>query len=71
MGLFDLADRLNWQQAASLLGVARSTFFSLVRRGELRGYGLERCRFYLRSEIEAHLVRPAAAGKRRPGRREP
>ena len=55
MGLYDLADRLNWQQAAKLLNVSRATFFRLVRKGKLQAYGMERCRFYLKSELMAFL----------------
>ena len=51
MGLYDLADRLNWQQAARLLNVSKATFFRLVRKGEIRAYGVERCRFYLKSDV--------------------
>lgn len=57
MGLYDLADRLNWQQAAKLLNVSRATFFRLARKGEFNSYGMERCRFYLKSEILACLER--------------
>ena len=55
MGLYDLADRLNWQQAAKLLNVSRATFFRMARRKEFNSYGIERCRFYLKSEILACL----------------
>lgn len=55
MGLYDLADRLNWQQACVFLGIKRSAFFKLVKQGRLKGYGLQRNRFYLKSELQAYL----------------
>ena len=68
MGLFDLDDRLNWQQGARLLGASKSSFFRLVRDGAFSAYGLERCRFYLRSEIEAFLLRREMEGRPYRGR---
>ena len=55
MGLYDLADRLNWQQACTFLGVKRSAFFKIVQQGKVRAYGLSRNRFYLKSELQAYL----------------
>ncbi len=55
MGLYDLADRLNWQQACMFLGVSKSAFFRLVREGAFNAYGQQRNRFYLKSELQAHL----------------
>ncbi len=55
MGLYDLADRLNWQQAARILGVAKSTFFKLVKQGKFRAHGMKGCSFYLKSEILAFM----------------
>ncbi len=55
MGLYDLADRLNWQQAARLIGCSKTSFFRLVRRGKIRAYGMERCRFYLKSEVAEYM----------------
>lgn len=60
MGMFDLCDRLNWEQAARLLGVGRSTFFKLVQDGQIKGYGCKGCRFYLKSELADYLKRTAA-----------
>ena len=55
MGLYDLADRLNWQQACTFLGIKRSAFFKIVKQGKIRAYGLARNRFYLKSELQAYL----------------
>jgi excisionase family DNA binding protein len=57
MGLYDLADRLNWQQAAKLLNVSKATFFRMARKGEFNSYGMARCRFYLKSELMAFMKR--------------
>lgn len=55
MGLYDLADRLNWQQACIFLGIKRSAFFKLVQNGRVPAYGLARNRFYLKSDLQAYL----------------
>ncbi len=68
MGLFDLSDRLNWRQAAALLGVRKSSFFRLVNMGEINAYGLKGCSFYLRSEIEEFLLRREMEGRPYRGR---
>lgn len=65
MGLLDLADRLNWQQAASILGVSRSSFYRLVKAGAFPVYGRDGCRFYLKSEVQAWLERRAGERLRR------
>ena len=59
MGLYDLADRLNWQQACTFLCVSKSAFFRLVRKGAIPAYGLQRNRFYLKSELAAYLEKLA------------
>lgn len=51
MALYDLADRLNWQQACEILGCKKSMFFKLVREGKIPSYGVgKKGRWYLRSD---------------------
>lgn len=51
MGFYDLADRINWEQACRVLGVQKSTLFRWVKEGRLKAYGAgERNRFFLKSE---------------------
>ena len=60
MGLYDLRDRINWEQACCVLGVKKSTLFRWVNDGLITAYGAgERNRFFLRSECEALLARKA------------
>lgn len=60
MGLYDLRDRINWEQACRVLGVRKSTLFRWVNEGQITAYGLgERNRFFLRSECEALIARKA------------
>lgn len=61
MGLYDLADRLNWQQACTFLGVKRSAFYKIVKQGKVRAYGMDRNRFYLKSELQAYLEQKSQA----------
>lgn len=56
MGLYDIEDRLNWEQASRILGVSKSAFFRLVSSGFIPAYGRrDRCRFYLRSDCRKYL----------------
>ncbi len=58
MGVLDLWDRVNWQQAARLLCCSKSQFFRLVQDGKIPAYGNEeRGRFYLKSDIAQFLER--------------
>ena len=64
--LYDLSDRIAWEQACRIIGCSRSTFFRLVREGRITAYGgIDRNRFYLRSECRAYLE---GRGKRKVGR---
>lgn len=52
----DLHDRLNWQQACTLLGCKKTTLYVLVHAGVLTAYGVgKRCRWYSRAECQAYL----------------
>ncbi|HIW77690.1 MAG TPA: helix-turn-helix domain-containing protein [Candidatus Bilophila faecipullorum] len=56
MALYDLADRLNWQQACDVLGCGKTHLYSLVRRGKLRMYGTgRRYRWFSRMDLEEIL----------------
>ena len=56
--LFDLSDRIAWDQACRIIGCSRSTFFRLVSQGHITAYGAtDRNRFYLRSECRAYMQR--------------
>jgi len=58
MGLYDLSDRLNWQQAVRFLGCSKTTFYQMIRDGRLKSYGAgTRCRFVLKSDCERLLVK--------------
>lgn len=62
MGLMDLSDRLNWEQACRVLGISKSTLFRLTRKGELTAYGVYGSRFWLRSECFARLAEKKRRG---------
>ena len=57
MSLYDLTDRINWEQASKLLGVSKNTFFRLVADGKIPKYGTENNGFYLRSEMLEYMRR--------------
>ena len=71
MGLYDLSDRLNREQAMLVLGVgSKSAFYRMLAKGEIHAYGgirngsvVHGPRFYLRSELEAFLRRKAQGRK--------
>ena len=67
MGFYDLADRINWEQACRVLGVQKSTLFRWVKEGRLAAYGAgERNRFFLKSEcLRLRREREAKRGRRR------
>lgn len=57
MALYDLADRLNWQQACEILGCSKTHLYRLVREKKLMAYGVgKRSRYFLRSECEKLLA---------------
>ncbi len=52
----DLRDRLNWQQACTVLGCSKSTLYRLVEEEILQAYGVgKRSRWYSRVECLAYL----------------
>lgn len=52
----DLQDRLNWQQACTVLGCKKSTLYKLVDDGAIGAYGAgARFRWYSRAECLAHV----------------
>lgn len=71
MGLYDLGDRLNREQAMRVLGVgSKSAFYRMLAKGEIRAYGgirhgsvIKGPRFYLKSELEAFLRKRAQGRK--------
>lgn len=66
MGFWDLADRINWEQACRVLGVKKSTLFRLVNEGELNAYGAGlRNRFFLKSECHALRQKRELARKKK------
>lgn len=53
MALYDLTDRLNWEQACEVLGCSKAQLYRLVRAGKLRVYGTgKRYRWFLRTDCE-------------------
>lgn len=57
MALYDLADRLNWQQACEILGCSKTQLYQLVRAGKIPIYGIgKRYRWFLRADCE-ELIR--------------
>ncbi len=64
MSLYDLADRINWEQACLVLACSKNTFYRLVKEGRIPAYGADgRCRFYLKSDCIRYLE-----GKKKRGR---
>ena len=56
MGVYDLADRLNWQQACEVLGCSKTFLYRLVRVGKIPVYGIgKRYRWFLRTDCEELL----------------
>lgn len=56
MALYDLADRLNWQQACEILGCSKTHLYRLVRAGKMPIYGIgKRYRWFHRTDCEALL----------------
>lgn len=56
----DLHDRLNWEQACTLLGCKKTTLYKLVSDGEIPAYGVgKRFRWYSRADCMAYLKRKA------------
>ncbi len=52
----DLRDRLNWQQACTVLGCSKSTLYRLVAEGFIKTYGVgNRNRWYSRGECLAYI----------------
>ncbi|MFQ9491178.1 MAG: helix-turn-helix domain-containing protein [Bilophila wadsworthia] len=48
MALYDLSDRLNWQQACEILGCSKTHLYRLVRAGKVPIYGIgKRYRWFL------------------------
>lgn len=57
MALYDLSDRLNWQQACEVLGCSKTHLYRLVREMKLTAYGVgKRSRYFLRSECQKLLA---------------
>ena len=56
MSRMELADRMNWQQAADYLGCSKSHLYRLTSQGKIRAYGdKKRCRFWLKSELKEYM----------------
>lgn len=56
MALYDLADRLNWQQACEILGCSKTHLYRLVRAGKVPIYGIgKRYRWFSRADCEKLL----------------
>lgn len=59
MALYDLSDRLNWQQACEVLGCRKTFLYQLAREGKIRMYGAgKRCRWFSREDCEK-LISPS------------
>lgn len=53
MALYDLSDRLNWQQACEILGCSKSLLYRLVKEGNIPMYGVgKRFRWFSRTDCE-------------------
>ena len=51
--IFQISDRLNWQQACTILGCKKSAFYRLVGSGEIIAYGIgARYRWYSKKECQ-------------------
>ena len=56
MALYDLSDRLNWQQACEVLGCGKTHLYALVKEGKLHMYGTgKRYRWFSRNDLEVIL----------------
>ena len=56
MALYDLADRLNWQQACEILGCSKAQLYRLVKEKKIPVYGTgKRYRWYLRTDLKLFL----------------
>lgn len=56
MALYDLSDRLNWQQACEILGCSKSLLYRLVKEGSIPMYGVgKRFRWFSRTDCEKLL----------------
>lgn len=56
MGVYDLADRLNWQQACEVLGCSKSLIYRLVKEGNIPMYGVGKLfRWFSRADCEKLL----------------
>ena len=56
MALYDLSDRLNWQQACAVLGCGKTHLYALVKEGKLRMYGTrKRYRWFSRMDLKLIL----------------
>lgn len=56
MALFDLSERLNWQQACEVLGCSKAHLYRMVRSGKLNMYGAgKRYRWFLKRELVSTL----------------
>ena len=57
MALYDLSDRLNWQQACEILGCSKAQLYRLVKEKKIPVYGTgKRYRWY--SVSYTHLTLP-------------
>ena len=58
MALYDLSDRLNWQQACEILGCSKTHLYRLVREGKVPIYGTgKRYRWFSRENLEHILAK--------------
>ena len=56
MALYDLSDRLNWQQACEILGCSKSLLYRLVKEVNIPMYGVgKRFRWFSRADCEKLL----------------
>ena len=56
MALYDLSDRLNWQQACEILGCSKAQLYRLVKEKKIPVYGTgKRYRGYLRTDLKLFL----------------
>lgn len=73
MALYDLSDRLNWQQACEVLGCGKTHLYALVKEGKLHMYGTgKRYRWFSRNDLEVILEKRTFkrdAGENLPSRR--
>ncbi len=58
MSLLDLADRLNWQQACTVLGCKKTQLYKITKLGFIKSYGASnRNRFWLKSELQSYALK--------------